>query len=75
MPFKILGLHPLLVQACREMHYTEPTPVQAARRTRASRGRCAIPRNAGKENVPDCDGHYSGYYSRAKMDHRCYLPP
>src|SRR5437879_3078159 len=29
MPFKILGLHPLLVQACREMHYTEPTPVQA----------------------------------------------
>ncbi len=29
MPFKILGLHPLLVQACREMRYTEPTPVQA----------------------------------------------
>ena len=29
MPFKKLGLHPSLVQACREMHYTEPTPVQA----------------------------------------------
>src|SRR5437870_5996431 len=29
MPFKTLGLHPLLVQACREMRYTEPTPVQA----------------------------------------------
>ena len=29
MPFKSLGLHPLLVQACREMRYAEPTPVQA----------------------------------------------
>jgi len=29
MPFKTLGLHPLLVQACREMRYTQPTPVQA----------------------------------------------
>src|SRR5207245_5457475 len=29
MPFKTLGLHPLLVQACREMRYAEPTPVQA----------------------------------------------
>ncbi|HEV3119806.1 MAG TPA: DEAD/DEAH box helicase [Gemmataceae bacterium] len=29
MPFKALGLHPLLVQATREMHYTEPTPIQA----------------------------------------------
>jgi ATP-dependent RNA helicase RhlE len=29
MPFKSLGLHSLLVQACREMRYTEPTPVQA----------------------------------------------
>src|SRR5437588_4631351 len=29
MPFKSLGLHPLLVQATREMRYTEPTPVQA----------------------------------------------
>src|SRR5438874_5468822 len=29
MPFKRLGLHPLLVQATREMRYTEPTPVQA----------------------------------------------
>jgi ATP-dependent RNA helicase RhlE len=30
MPFKTLGLHPLLVQACRDMHYVQPTPVQAA---------------------------------------------
>jgi ATP-dependent RNA helicase RhlE len=29
MPFKALGLHPLLVQATREMGYSEPTPVQA----------------------------------------------
>src|SRR6266480_358792 len=29
MPFKALGLHPSLVQATREMGYTEPTPVQA----------------------------------------------
>ena len=29
MPFKTLGLHPLLVQACREMRYAQPTPVQA----------------------------------------------
>ncbi len=29
MPFKILGLHPALVQAVREMNYTEPTPIQA----------------------------------------------
>ena len=29
MPFKAMGLHPLLVQATREMHYTEPTPIQA----------------------------------------------
>jgi ATP-dependent RNA helicase RhlE len=29
MPFKALGLHPSLVQATREMRYTEPTPVQA----------------------------------------------
>jgi len=28
MPFKTLGLHPLLVQATREMRYLEPTPVQ-----------------------------------------------
>src|SRR5438309_3168098 len=28
MPFKALGLHPLLVQATREMRYVEPTPVQ-----------------------------------------------
>ena len=29
MPFKALGLHPLLLQAVREMRYAEPTPVQA----------------------------------------------
>ncbi|HEV3118726.1 MAG TPA: DEAD/DEAH box helicase [Gemmataceae bacterium] len=29
MPFKALGLHPLLVQAISEMRYTEPTPVQS----------------------------------------------
>ena len=29
MPFKALGLHPPLVQAIREMRYTEPTPIQA----------------------------------------------
>src|SRR5438552_5055326 len=29
MPFKTLGLHPLVVQACREMRYAQPTPVQA----------------------------------------------
>lgn len=29
MPFKALGLHPRLVQATREIGYTEPTPIQA----------------------------------------------
>src|SRR5436189_3105723 len=29
MPFKALGLHPPLLQAIREMRYTEPTPIQA----------------------------------------------
>jgi ATP-dependent RNA helicase RhlE len=29
MPFKALGLHPSLVQATKEMRYTEPTPIQA----------------------------------------------
>src|SRR5437588_12690759 len=29
MPFKALGLDPHLVQATREMRYTEPTPIQA----------------------------------------------
>lgn len=29
MPFKSLGLHPLLVRALREIHYSEPTPIQA----------------------------------------------
>ena len=29
MPFKALGLQPVLVQATREMRYVEPTPIQA----------------------------------------------
>ena len=29
MPFKAMGLHPLLLQAIREMRYVEPTPIQA----------------------------------------------
>jgi len=29
MPFKTLGLHPLLVKATRDLEFTEPTPVQA----------------------------------------------
>lgn len=29
MPFKAMGLNSMLVQATREMHYVEPTPVQA----------------------------------------------
>jgi ATP-dependent RNA helicase RhlE len=29
MPFKALGLHPHLLQAIRDMRYTEPTPIQA----------------------------------------------
>src|ERR1700722_13788677 len=29
MPFKALGLHPLLVQATHDMRYEEPTPIQA----------------------------------------------
>jgi ATP-dependent RNA helicase RhlE len=29
MPFKALGLHPLLVQAVRDMRYAEPTPIQS----------------------------------------------
>src|SRR5688572_12919077 len=29
MPFSKLGLKPSLVQATREMRYTEPTPIQA----------------------------------------------
>ena len=30
MPFKALGLHPLILQAIQETGYTEPTPIQAA---------------------------------------------
>jgi len=30
MPFKALGLHPLLLKAIQETGYTEPTPIQAA---------------------------------------------
>lgn len=29
MPFKAMGLHPQLLQAIRDMRYTEPTPIQA----------------------------------------------
>ena len=29
MPFTDLGLHPALVKATKDMHYTEPTPIQA----------------------------------------------
>src|SRR5271166_1790263 len=29
MPFKDMGLHPLLLQAIRDMRYEEPTPIQA----------------------------------------------
>lgn len=29
MPFHALGLHPTLVKATREIHYVEPTPIQA----------------------------------------------
>jgi len=29
MPFKELGLHPSLLQAIRDMNFTEPTPIQA----------------------------------------------
>ncbi|WP_439622896.1 DEAD/DEAH box helicase [Gemmata sp.] len=29
MPFKALGLHPLLVKATRDLEFTEPTPIQA----------------------------------------------
>jgi ATP-dependent RNA helicase RhlE len=29
MPFQALGLHPALVKATREIHYVEPTPIQA----------------------------------------------
>ncbi|WP_020474976.1 DEAD/DEAH box helicase [Zavarzinella formosa] len=29
MPFKSLGLHPLLIKATKELEYAEPTPVQA----------------------------------------------
>jgi ATP-dependent RNA helicase RhlE len=28
MPFKALGLHPLLLKAIQETGYTEPTPIQ-----------------------------------------------
>ena len=30
MPFKSLGLHPLIIQAIQDTGYTEPTPIQAA---------------------------------------------
>ena len=42
MPFKALGLHPLLVQATREMRYLEPTPIQAQAIPAALAGRDLI---------------------------------
>src|SRR5437763_12551390 len=42
MPFKALGLHPLLLQAVREMRYAEPTPVQAQAIPAALAGRDLI---------------------------------
>ena len=30
MPFQVLGLHPLILQAIQETGYTEPTPIQGA---------------------------------------------
>ncbi|MDB5308108.1 MAG: rhlE [Gemmataceae bacterium] len=42
MPFKSLGLHPLLVRATRELEYTEPTPVQAGAIPPALAGRDVI---------------------------------
>jgi ATP-dependent RNA helicase RhlE len=42
MPFKSLGLDAALVRATREMHYVEPTPVQAAAIPAALAGRDLI---------------------------------
>ena len=42
MPFKSLGLHPLLVRATAELGYTEPTPVQAGAIPPALTGRDVI---------------------------------
>jgi ATP-dependent RNA helicase RhlE len=42
MPFKSLGLHPSLVQATRDLHYKEPTPIQAAAIPRILAGRDLI---------------------------------
>ena len=42
MPFKSLGLHPLLVRATTELGYTEPTPVQAGAIPPALAGRDVI---------------------------------
>src|ERR1700722_6420696 len=42
MPFKALGLDPKLVQATREMGYTEPTPIQAEAIPPALQGRDLI---------------------------------
>jgi ATP-dependent RNA helicase RhlE len=39
MPFKALGLDPLLVRATREMRYAEPTPIQAQAIPRILAGR------------------------------------
>jgi ATP-dependent RNA helicase RhlE len=42
MPFKALGLHPLLLQAIQETGYTEPTPIQAAAIPEIIQGRDVI---------------------------------
>jgi ATP-dependent RNA helicase RhlE len=42
MPFKLLGLHPLILQAIQEAGYTEPTPIQAAAIPEVIQGRDLI---------------------------------
>src|SRR5215510_5614897 len=42
MPFKSLGLHPLLVRATQDLGYKEPTPVQAGAIPPALEGRDVI---------------------------------
>lgn len=42
MPFKALGLHPLILKAIQETGYTEPTPIQAAAIPEVIQGRDLI---------------------------------
>ena len=42
MPFKSLGLHPLIVRATTDLEYKEPTPVQAGAIPPALAGRDVI---------------------------------